>query len=301
MSQQILRTVGDPAKRFTEDALRILRGVRFAVRYDLTPEAETEAAMLGMTALMDNLARERVFDELCKLLPTVGAEDLIRFAPVIVQVIPELAQAVGFDQHSVHHAYDVYTHTAHVVQAVPATLPLRWAALLHDVGKPQTFTRDKKGEGHFPEHSQVGADMANQILLRLKAPNALREQVAFLVEAHMLPLPPDKKVLRRRVSKFGRENIQNLLHLQMADRLSTGVHTDITELKQVQALLEEILQEGSCLQIKDLAIDGTTLVKLGMKPGPQMGKTLSRLLDLVLNEQIPNEANALMEEAKKDI
>jgi|GEM_PF-28191 len=300
LKQGILRTVGDPVKRFTEDPLRILRGVRFAVRYELAPEQETEKAMLALTGLMENLAKERIFEELCKLLPTVSAGDLIRFAPVLMQVIPELAPTMGFDQYNPHHAYDVYTHTAHVVEALPDDPVLRWAALLHDIAKPRTFTRDENGVGHFIGHAEQGAQMADQILQTLKASNALRQQVAFLVEAHMLDLTPDKKVLRRRVSKFGQENIQNLLLLQKADCLGTGTqNAPAPELVKAEKLLAEIMQEGCCLQLKDLAIDGTDLMDIGIAPGPEMGKLLNRLLELVINEEIPNEASALLEKAQQ--
>jgi len=128
LENKVLRAVGVPEDRFQEDSLRILRGVRFAVRYGLTPDAATQSAMFTLASLMENLARERVFDELCKLLPLVNAKDLLRFAPVITQVIPELACAVGFDQRNSHHAYDVYTHIALVTETVPPKLSLRWAA-----------------------------------------------------------------------------------------------------------------------------------------------------------------------------
>ncbi len=302
LKRHVLRTVGEPATRFTEDALRILRGVRFAVRYDLIPEPTTEKAMREMTGLMDNLAQERIFDEMCALLPTVNAQDLIRFAPVLMQVIPELAPCMGFEQYNPHHTYDVFTHTAHTVAAVGDALPLRWAALLHDIAKPSTFTKDDAGVGHFLGHAEQGAEMADQILQRLKAPNALRQQVAFLVEAHMLDLTPDKRVLRRRLSKFGTENIRYLLQLQIADCRSTGKDFGAeADLSKVQTLLEEIEQEDACLQIKDLAIDGTDLMALGMAPGPQMGQTLNTLLDKVMGDELPNEAQALLEEAKNHL
>lgn len=149
LESKVLRAVGDPVTRFQEDSLRILRGVRFAVKYGLTVDPATEDAMESQAQLMDNLAEERVFDELCKLLPLVSAEDLCRFAPILGAVIPELQPMIGFDQHSPHHAYDLFTHTAHVTAGVSANLTLRWAALLHDTGKVATFTRDATGRGHF--------------------------------------------------------------------------------------------------------------------------------------------------------
>lgn len=300
LQERVLRTVGDPATRFREDPLRILRGVRFAVRYGLEPENETQKAMFNLAPLMDNLARERVFEELCKLLPLVTAKDMLRFAPVIVQVIPELKDTVDFQQHSVHHAYDVYTHTAHVVAAAAPTLPLRWAALLHDVAKPATFTQDEEGQGHFMGHGSQSAEMADAILRRLKAPTALRRQVTFLVEAHMLELEPDKKILRRRIGKFGEEAIRDLLQLQKADQAGKGIPSDAREhFEQVEALLEEIAREDACLSIKDLAINGLDLMEMGVTPGPQMGKILEDLLRKVQNEELPNEKEALLATAQQ--
>ena len=176
LENKILRTVGDPAARFTEDPLRILRGVRFAVRFDLTPEAKTERAMTALSHRMDKLAKERVFDELCKLLPAVTAQELQRFVPVLTAVIPELKPAVGFLQHTPHHAYDVFTHTSLVVEGVGEDLALRWAALLHDAGKPGSFTMDENGRGHFKGHAHLSGEIAEAVLHRLKAPTALREE-----------------------------------------------------------------------------------------------------------------------------
>ena len=302
LQQRILRTVGDPATRFREDPLRILRGVRFAVRFGLEPEQETEKAMFNLAHLMDNLAKERIFDEMCKLLPLVTAKDMLRFAPVLVQVIPELKDMVDFKQHSVHHAYDVYTHTAHVVAAAAPTLPVRWAALLHDVAKPATFTLDEEGNGHFIGHGEKSAEMADGILRRLKAPTALRRQVGFLIEAHMLELNEDKKVLRRRIGKFGEEAIYNLLLLQKADQAGKGVSTENdTHFANVEQLLEEIKEEDACLSVKDLQIDGNDLMELGVAPGPRIGEILECLLQKVQNEEIANEKETLLTTAKEII
>lgn len=291
----ILRAVGAPKLRFTEDALRILRGVRFALRFHLTPEPDTQEAMVQLAPLMDKLARERVFEELCKLLPLVTARDLLEYSPIITQVIPELAVSVGFSQHSPHHAYDVFTHTAYVVESVPTVLPLRLAALLHDVGKPAVFTRDETGRGHFKGHAQVGAQMAEEILRRLKAPNALREQVVFLIARHMLPLEPDRKLLRRRMGAFGEENCRLLLALQEADFRSKGVATEeVPPFREVRALMDAIVREEDCLRIRDLAVDGKDLMALGIPAGPQIGKILEALLDAVQQEQLKNEKEILL-------
>ena len=297
LKNKVLRAVGDPTTRFEEDALRILRGVRFAVRFGLTPEEETEKAMFACAELMDRLARERVFDELCKLLPLVSAEDLRRYAPVLTQVIPELAASVDFDQHSPHHAFDVFTHISHVTETVDADLALRWAALLHDIGKPATFQADENGRGHFHGHAQVSAQMADEILLRLKSPNELRQQVVFLIEHHMTPMEPDKKILRRRLSQYGVENCRKLLALQRADFCSKGVEGNPEFFDQAKALLEEVLQENGCLAVTDLAINGRDLLALGYAPGPRIGHVLAALLEQIQTDALTNDRQALLDAA----
>ena len=300
LNKNILRAVGDPATRFQEDALRILRGVRFSVRFRLTPDPATLEAMFSQANLMDHLAKERIFDELCKLLPLLTAEDLLRFAPVLVTAIPELKAAVGFDQHSAHHAYDLLTHIAHTTAAVPPDPALRWAALLHDVGKPATFTLDSQGHGHFYGHAKESAVTANRILLELKAPTALREQVVALIELHMNRLEPDRKLLRRRLSRLGPALLHKLLLLQEADMGSkgTGLSSDSSHFDEIRRLLAEIQAENACLSLKDLAINGADLISLGFKPGKTIGVCLERVLERVLDEQLPNDRSALLAEAK---
>ena len=301
LKQRILRAVGDPERRFREDALRILRGARFAAKYQLEVEPATEEAMLRLAPLMEPLARERVFDELCKLLMAAQAEDLIRFAPILTQVIPELASAVGFDQRTPHHAYDLFTHIAHVTAAVPRDLTLRWAALLHDVGKVTTFTTDENGRGHFYGHAQAGAAIADDILRRLKAPTALREGVVELIRLHMTRAEPEKKLLRRWLSRYGSEMLDRMILLQEADMGSkgTGNPEEGEVFPRIRAVLEEIQAENACLSLKDLAIGGKELLALGYAPGKALGACLAHLLEQVLDEQIPNEPPALTEEAKR--
>ena len=302
LEKKILRAVGDPDTRFQEDSLRILRGVRFCAAYGLTPDGETEAAMLRQAHLMEHLARERVFEELNKLLPNINAPQLIRFAPVLAAVIPELGPMIGFDQHSPHHAYDLYTHVAHVVEAVPAEPVLRWAALLHDIGKVPTFTRDENGRGHFYGHAQVGETMAEEVLRRLKAPTALREQVKILIGQHMTRLEPDKKRLRRTLNRLGQETVLQLLALQEADMGSTGTGEpeEADFFAQVRELTEEILAENACLSLKELAVNGNDLMALGYS-GREIGRELDRLLGLVLEEQLPNTREALLSAVKKEL
>ena len=290
----ILRAVGTPDLRFTEDALRILRGVRFSVRYRLTPEPETGNAMNALAPLMDSLARERVFDELCKLLPLMEAQDLLRYSSILGQVIPALKPMMGFSQHSRFHAYDIYTHTAHAVAAAPRELTLRWAALLHDIGKPGCFTLDEAGEGHFYGHAQKSAEMAEGILQQLKAPTALRERVVLLIDKHMTPLQPDRKLLRRRLSQYGEEAVKQLLQLQKADYAATGKAGDAPDYAVVEELLAQLLLEKPPMTAKDLAVTGHDVMALGYS-GPEVGQALTWLLEQVLEENIPNQRQALLD------
>ena len=295
LRNHVLRAVGDPEARFREDSLRILRGVRFAARFGLTPEEHTMQAMLSQAGLMENLARERVFEELCKLLLVAKAEDITRFAPILAAVIPELAPMIGFDQRSPHHAYDLITHTAHVVEGVPPTLPLRWAALLHDTGKVKTFTLDATGRGHFYGHAKDSAAIADDILRRLKAPTALREEVVPLIGRHMTRLQPDRKLLRRQVSKYGFPMVEAQLALQQADMGSKGTVEDdgSAVFAEVRQLLADLKAEDACLSLKDLAVNGNDLMALGFQ-GRAIGTCLNRLLELVVEERLPNKKEALL-------
>lgn len=299
----VIRAVGDPHKRFQEDALRILRGMRFAARLGFAIEDATFEAMLSEKSRLDSLARERVFSELSQLLLAADAAHLLRFAPLIAQVIPELESAIGFDQHNPHHAFDIYTHICHVVQAAPRKLALRWAALLHDVGKVATYAPDETGRGHFYGHAKVGAAMAEEILLRLKAPTSLRNQVKDLIARHMTLLEPDKKLLRRRLSQYGVEGVQNLLALQRADFGSKGVIGDdpAPGFGEIGRLIEALLEEDACLRVKDLAVSGSDLIALGYRPGKALGDCLNRLLAAVLEEQLPNEREALLRLAQNEL
>ena len=297
----ILRAVGDPYCRFREDALRILRGVRFAVRYSLRVEENTLRAMVELAPLLDSLARERVFEEMNKLLLLVRAEDLLRFAPILVQVIPELKPTVGFDQRSPHHAYDLFTHIAHVTAGVEARPHLRWAALLHDIGKIPCFTQDETGRGHFYGHAGTGAQMAEQVLLRLKAPTALREQAVLLIDKHMTRLEPDKKRLRRWLSRLGWDTVYSILALQRADMGSkgTGKADDLDQFAVLDRMLEEIAGEDSCLTLRDLAVDGHDMIALGIR-GPEIGRMLNLLLSQILEERLPNEKETLLAFARRN-
>ena len=295
----ILRCVGEPERRFREDALRILRGMRFAARFGFLPEPATQDAMIGLAPLTDALARERVYQELSGFLLKAEVSDLLRFAPILAQVIPELSPTLGFLQHSPHHAYDVFTHTAHVTAAVAPVLSLRWAALLHDIGKVPCFSQDENGRGHFKGHAQVSAQMADAVLHRLHAPTQLRETAVWLIDHHMTVLQPEEALLRRSLSRYGRERLELLLCLQEADMKGKGTreHENSQRYPRLREILSQLDAQEGRLTLKSLKINGNDLIALGMS-GRQIGDCLNRLLEQVLSGSLENEKSALIQAAK---
>ena len=299
LADGVIRAVGDPDTRFTEDPLRILRGMRFAVRFGFWIAEPTKQAMFRQAPLMDNLARERVFTELCQFLPHASYEDILDYEPLLTQIIPELKPSVDFQQHSPHHAFDVFTHIAHVTGNAPATVTLRWAALLHDTGKPHTFTQDETGRGHFYGHAKTSAEIAETVMHRLKAPTALLEDVVWLVQNHMIPYELDVKQLRKRMGRYGIARCQALLSLQRADFCNKGTGADSAYFDELQRLMDELAKEDTCFTVRDLAVSGNDLITLGFTPGPQLGQALSMLLGCVQDEILENNRDALLEAAKK--
>jgi tRNA nucleotidyltransferase (CCA-adding enzyme) len=262
----------------------------------------TEEAMNTLAPLMDNPARERVFEELCKLILLADVEDLKRFAPVITQVLPELKLQLQYDQGTHYHKFDLYTHTALVTAAMPEQLPLRWAALLHDIGKPDSRTEGDDGQAHYHGHAQLSAQMADDCLLRLKAPTALRERAVTLVDRHMVWFEKNKKVIRRWISRLGPELFEELITLQQADSMATGTAgpEEIAHFAEIHRLAGEILEEQSCLTLKDLAVKGNDLMEQGLR-GRAIGETLNKLLTSVLEEELPNEKEALLRRVREEL
>ena len=292
----LLRAVGDPVLRFREDALRILRGLRFAARFGFQIEEATRTAMHTEIAGLDTLARERVLTELEGFLLAATARDILDGAELLFRVIPELAPQLGFDQKNPHHEHDIFTHTAMVVERAPKEPILRMAALLHDLGKPATFSLDEKGVGHFYGHAGLGAKMAEDILRRLKCSNALRDEVTWLIAHHMDRFPCEEKSARRCLSKHGLPRMERLTRLQMAD---FGGKVDDGDLDAWLGLLREVDAREGALTLKTLAVKGKDLIGLGIAPGKQVGELLNRLLSMVLAGELPNQREALLEYLRK--
>lgn len=228
-------------KALEEDPAWVLQGVKYAVTESLLADAPTKEALCRYAPGLKSLSPQRRFGLMSRILPEVTLQQLLDFAPVICGAVPELAVTLGFDQRSPHHRYDLYTHIAHVVSQVPGDLTLRWAALLHDIGKPAAFTQDATGRGHFKGHAQVGAAMADRILREMEAPGALRRRVDFLIFLHMTRLTPEKWILENYVLRFGLDATQQLLALQTADMQSKGVPGE--EKREQFARTRQLLEE----------------------------------------------------------
>lgn len=299
----VLRCVGDPRERFEEDALRILRALRFAARYGFTVEDATAEAILADREKLHRISPERIFTELKGLLtaPKPGAV-MERFSPVIFTVLPELAACRGFDQHRPDaHQYDVWGHILASVDAVPPDEILRLTMLFHDCGKPESFTLTDDGKGHFYGHPERGAALADRALRRLRCDNFTRETVVTLVTHHDFRPDGGKKSVGRLLARIGAENMARLYAVTMAD---AAAHTPETEKRmraraeETRALTEEILREKACFTLEDLAVRGGDLVALGIGPGPAVGKLLRRLLEEVIDGAVPNEKEALLRRAE---
>lgn len=299
----IIRCVGEPDARFNEDGLRILRALRFAARYNFGIETETAFSIHRNRHLLENVSVERIFAELKGILVGEGVLGMMQaFPDVFAIIIPELAPTIGFDQHNPHHCYDVWTHTAHAVQAGPADEVLRLALLLHDIAKPATFSQGEDGKGHFYDHGKVGADMARDILLHLKSDTATLQNVVTLVREHDRVLPTTAPGMRRLIGKLGVAALQQLLAMKQADMDAQSSHERPQKqkaLREARLLLEDILDEPPAFTVSDLAITGRDLISMGLKPGPAMGNILKTLLSEVQDELLENSREALSTRARE--
>ncbi|MDD3347722.1 HD domain-containing protein [Oscillibacter sp.] len=296
----LLRCVGEPDRRFAEDALRILRGVRFSATLGFAVEDATAAGIHKNRELLRGIAAERVQTEFLKLLTGEKAAQALREFPDVAGVFwPEVLAMVGFDQRNRHHCYDVWEHTLHALEEAAPDLVLRCAVLLHDVGKPPTFLLDAEGHGHFRGHQAVGGEMADGMLRRLKCSNDFRQTVVRLVEWHDRNIFQGEKSLRRALRVLGERDLRRLLAIKRADNLAQApaFHGRQKEIELAEKTLEELLTEDACFSLKQLAVHGKDLLELGLK-GPAVGRTLNALLDRVVEGDAPNERTCLLELAR---
>lgn len=298
----VIRCVGCADDRFEEDGLRILRAMRFASVLDFAIDADTADAIHRKKTLLRHISAERIFAEMQKLLCGDGCERILtEFADVLFQILPELEPMLGFDQRNPHHDYDVCTHTLKAVAACPKEPVLRWAALLHDAGKPHTFTLDERG-GHFYGHAEISEQIADRALHALKSDRKTLDTVRQLVKLHDFVWNGTEKQLRRMVSKYGYDFTVQLLLLHKADVTAQAAchrETRAAEADRLLQMLEALRAADACMSVRDLAVNGSDLMAIGIPQGKAIGACLQYLLDQVMDSALPNERGALLETAAK--
>lgn len=300
LKNRVIRAVGNPEMRFTEDALRILRAVRFASTYDFVIDTETADAANRLAPTLVNVSEERIFVELKKLLCGKGVERiLLDYPEIIFTVLPELKPMHNLPQVNPHHAYDVWTHTVKTVAAVPAEPVYRLAMLLHDSGKPEKKTTDENGIDHFIGHLLVSRDIAEKVLLRLKSDRATIQTVTKLVLEHDLRVPEKRINIRRQISRIGKELFPMLIEVIRADFMGQNPALLEEKLSYIDALTREYksaVEENACLTLRDMRITGRDLMALGAK-GKTVGLVLEKLLDDIIREKVENATEALKKRA----
>lgn len=297
----VLRCVGEPDRRFREDALRILRGVRFAAALGFTLEPETDRSLRANRALLAEIAPERIWTELKGLLTAPGGAEALRAYPEIIGIFwPEVLDMVGFPQRNRHHCYDVWEHTLHALTEVPPELELRLTMLLHDIGKPGCCTIDADGCGHFRGHPARSAAMAEDMLRRLRADNSTRETVTRLVLWHDRNIPRTRPGVARALRELGERDLRRLMLVKRADNLAQdpAYRAMQDEIGRAETILDQLLTEGACVSLEQLAVRGGDLLALGFE-GPAIGEILEALLEEVIEERLPNDRAALLEYARR--
>ena len=299
-----IRCVGDPDERFREDGLRILRALRFAATYGFTIEGETASAIHRNSNLLKNISAERIQSELCKMICGKGILDiLLEYKDVMEVIIPELKPCVGFNQRNKFHKYDVYDHIAHAVDGYRDNdISIKMALLLHDIGKPECFTVDAMNDGHFYGHAVNSRDIAEKVLYRLRFDNKTANEVRDLVLYHDADIQPNFRSVRRWLNKVGPEMLEKLMIVRECDILAQSDVNRISRIDKIYMIREvarEVMQNQQCFQLKDLAVSGKDILSLGVEAGPKVGEILSHLLNKVIEEELENDHDVLIGEAKR--
>ncbi len=303
LKSRVLRCVGDPARRFSEDALRILRCLRFSSVLEFFIDPATAEAAKSKQELLLFISHERIREELQKLLSGNRAAAVLReYAEILFTVLPELIPMKGCAQETPYHCYDVWEHTLHALDAVPPKPVLRWAALLHDCGKPAVKSFSPDGTAHFYGHEKESLRLTEQILSRLRFSKRETEAICALISHHGEPLPVSAKRLKRLLGELGEELLFSLFDLMGGDLSAQAPHLYAERsraIAEAKELTEKLLRQKECLTLRDLAINGCDLLELGFPEGPLLGNTLHILLEMVLDGKLSNERSILLEEAQK--
>jgi len=303
LENRIIRCVGNAGERFTEDALRMMRAVRFSAQLGFSIDVDTEHAIMELAPNLAKISAERIRTELVKILISPNP-DYIRKAydlGITQIVLCELDNAFETTQNNPHHSYTVGEHLMHTLLNIRADKCLRIAALFHDIGKPVSKTTDEDGIDHFHGHVEISEEMTAKILKRLKFDNDTIICVRIYIRYHDVEINPSQKAVRRALNKVGEEYFGGLLELKRADCLAQSMYMreeKLAVLDKVEAVYREILEKKQCVSLKDLAVTGSDLMKLGVPQGRRVGELLSVLLEEVLEEPSRNTYDYLLKKAK---
>lgn len=299
----VIRCVGVATQRFAEDALRILRALRFASTLGFSIEPGTSEAILSGRRMLTGISPERIRDELLKLLCGDKADFVLRrYRTVIAVFIPELQGTFDFEQHTPHHNRDVYRHTVAALKNIEPDPLLRTVMLFHDIGKPMSHTVDKHGVSHYKNHPMLGAAMTEEILRRLCLPRLFIEEVCTLIRYHDLRLDADPVEIKRYLNLLGAAAMRKLYKIRLADTLAQSMYLRREKLEQLEAVnaeMERILSAGECYSLSMLALNGSDLIHMGVGSGKRIGEILNALLEKVITGEIPNEREPLLAAASK--
>lgn len=299
LEKKVIRCVGNPLERFSEDALRIMRAVRFSAQLGFSIEENTKAALAVLAPNLSHVSAERIQVELVKLLVSPHP-DYLRTAyeaGITREFLPEFDACMETEQNTPHHCYTVGEHTLHSLENIRADRVLRLTMLLHDIGKPAVKKTDERGRDHFKTHGPVGERMAHTILRRLKFDNETIKKVCCLIKWHDLRPAPDAVSVRRAVHTIGEELFPLYLEVQRADMLAQSTYKREQKKERLEKVTEtykEILNRGDCVSLKTLAVTGSDLIAAGIRPGKEMGEILNRLLEEVLENPQLNEKSVLL-------
>lgn len=296
LERQIIRCVGESDKRFNEDALRIMRAIRFASQLSFSLESETEKSLRRNSPLLRKIAPERLQVELMKLLCGVQAQTvLLDFPDVLGQIIPELLPMIGFDQQTPYHIYDIYEHTVRSVAAIENDPVLRLTMLLHDIGKPSRFTVDEKGQGHFKEHSKSSVELSKQILSRLRFDKRTTQRVLTLVKYHDVNLEPKENLIKRWLGRLTPEGFFQLIKIKLADNAAQNpVYDRSSSYEEIIRMAQKILDNEACFSLSSLAVNGNDLLEMGIPAGKEVGEMLQHLLQIVIDGKCENARDKLL-------
>ena len=297
-----IRCIGDPEKRFSEDALRILRALRFEAVIGFDIEERTRSALLAHKSDISLVSKERIFSELKRLICGKFAKRvIIEFSEVFAQIIPEIGAMINYDQGSKYHNSTLLEHTARAVEAAPEdSVHLRLAMLFHDIGKPLCRTTDENGECHYYDHAAISAKIADEALRGLKCENALRERVCEIIRLHDMPIENSERFVRRQLSRRGYELFCDIIRAEIADNSAKipEAAERIPLLLDVLELAEKTDAEKTCVSLRSLAVNGNDL-KSFVPPSAVMGEILSQLLEEVIDGKIENEKRVLLKRARE--